>query len=248
MKLACPACGTPIAAQNINVQTMVAVCEQCDSVFSFDATDTDRKRRKVRQPARLHLDDTADRLTMRYRRVFNQDEQGFAIGNGFFTVLLPIILILTLAYNASIFVSLFFALWMLVSWYGQVALLLNRTSLTMDVDRLSVTCGPLPWPTSARNTAINRHDLGDVVCEETEDSRRVAAVNRYYHVRARLLDGQKHTLLQGIPQDYAFYIAQELNALTMDAPDLHDFFADDAALEDHDLEIPTDAQQRLASK
>jgi hypothetical protein len=230
MKLTCPNCGAPIAAGNINVQTMVAVCGDCDSVFAFDAADTGRKRRKVRQPGRLRLDESPDTLTMRYRRVFNQEEQGLAWGNGLFVLLLPVVLILTLYYKTPFHVPLLIALWGLFSWYVEAALLFNRTTVTVDQDRLEVDSGPLPWVTSASKIAIDREDLRDVVCEETEDSRRVAAVKRYYHVRARLHDGQALTLLKGMPQDYAFFIAQELNASARadsDPATLQDFFEDD---------------------
>jgi uncharacterized Zn finger protein len=40
MGLKCPVCGAAIPAENINIQEMVALCDQCGHVFSFKTNTT----------------------------------------------------------------------------------------------------------------------------------------------------------------------------------------------------------------
>ena len=51
MKLKCPACGAPIPSEQVNVQTMTAVCPECDNVFTFYAEKftPDRKTKPPKQ-------------------------------------------------------------------------------------------------------------------------------------------------------------------------------------------------------
>lgn len=210
MRLTCPECGAEISAENTNMKEMTAICDECNAFFRFDTAN--RKRRKVPQPARLAVEETPERLSMNYRRVLTEEERGIAIGNGVFALVLPFILLTAINGGAPLLILLLFALWVLVSWYVQIAMMFNKTTITADDDRLIVDNGILPWFAGVVDATFNMGDVAEIICEETEKSRQNAPVNRFYHVRAILADGNQVTLLRGMPQEYAFYIAQELNA------------------------------------
>jgi lysine biosynthesis protein LysW len=247
MKVTCPECGAEIAAENINVQQLVAVCGTCNTVFRFDVTDPKRKRRKVKQPARVEMIEAPDRLMLRYQRVFNEEERGLDIGGYFMVLIMTGVMIAAIVYHAPVFISVFLAFLAVFSWYAEAAMLFNRTTISLGDDRLAVDYGPLPWMTGAGKNALDLHDVTEVTYEQTDQSRETASANRYYHVRARLRDGDTVTLLKGMPQEYAFYIAQELNAMIEDGAiteSLDNIIAveDEATIDPTSLEI-TEGEQ-----
>src|SRR5438477_9183094 len=72
MQVTCPNCGEKVAAENINIQKMTAVCAACDTVFPFDLPEAKAKRRKVKQPAHLDLLDI-ETLQMEFWTNFRLD-------------------------------------------------------------------------------------------------------------------------------------------------------------------------------
>lgn len=232
MRLNCPECGAEIQAEKINVQEMVAVCGACNYVFRFDVDEAHRKRRKLKKPKRLHITETPDQLTMHYQMVSNEDEWPLTIGNAPFALLLPLAIMFTIMARMPYVVPLFFTLWAIASWYVQAAIWFNKTTIGINDERLSVESGPIPWVTTSRGN-IERQDIEEIICVETKKSQENAAVNRYFHVQVKLIDGHNINILKAMPQDYALYIAQELNAelksnqQTSDVSRLEDFFEED---------------------
>lgn len=63
MQLACKNCGALIPANDINIQTMLAVCKSCDAVFRFqpdDLTPAKAKRMESDLPAGIQVEDYED--------------------------------------------------------------------------------------------------------------------------------------------------------------------------------------------
>ena len=216
MRLMCPECNADIAAHNINVQKMVAVCGDCDAVFRFTVDAAKRKRRKVKQPPHIQMAESPERMVLRFQRVYNQDERGLLWGDSVFALLLPVLLLVALRASAPILVVFMIAAWMAAAWYVQAALRFNQTTITRDADRLAVGYGPLPWFTGAPNLSLESQSVTEIICEQTTESRESASSTRFYHVRARRVDGDTVTILQAMPEDYAFFIAQELNTVVGD--------------------------------
>jgi hypothetical protein len=90
----------------------------------------------------------------------------------------------------------------------------NTTHVRTDGQDVEIKNGPLPFFSSNR-----RFSLGDarrIIAEETEESQKSGNFDRYYHVNVELEDGSRRTLLKGMPEEYAFYMAQVLNTTLAD--------------------------------
>ncbi|MBN1562288.1 MAG: hypothetical protein JXA10_00495 [Anaerolineae bacterium] len=212
MKLTCPACNAAITADQINIHDQVAVCGACHTVFRFAVPERKRKQRKVKQPPRLTVSDPPGELVMQYRRIFNEEERGMAWGNGFFAlIVLPLLLVLTLIY-APVWMFGLISVWLVISWYVQAALFFNQTTISLDDEQLAIMQKPLPTFSGARNFTLNSAEIVEAFCDETEESRRAASVNRFYHVRLRQTNGDVITILKALPGEVALFIAQEINA------------------------------------
>lgn len=232
MILHCPECDAVVRAANINVQELAAVCQECDAVFNFDMADVGgrQKRRKYKAPAQLVETDNDDGLAMRYRRVFNEDERHLLIRSIIFAAVMTGVMILTLLVAAPVWVVGFLALLALAGWYALAALWFNTTSLTLDENGLHISKGPLPWFTGAPNRSFARAAIVDVTITETLASRQGSGIKRYHHVRVQQPDGDAITILPSLPQAFARYIAQELNAALSDTEVLLEHAIDDAQL------------------
>ncbi len=237
MELKCKNCGAIISAENINIQKTLAVCAECNHVFDFssDVLMQKAKQRKVRQPERLHVDDSGGRLEMAYRRVFSQEDKVVLGISACIAVFITFIFLVAAGESDTPPLLLFIVgLIPLAAAYIWAASMGNTTRAVLDEQTLMINCGPLPLPDSA-NKDLERHNVVRVFCEETEDSQKKGSLTRYYHVCAELTDGNRAILIKGIPQDYAFYIAQRLDAdLQADADEAAVNLSDDSGQVDAD--------------
>ena len=82
MQITCPQCGAHIPAENINIQQMVAVCPECNTVFEFASPCSQKSKiRKVKQPQKISVEDTND-LKISFRTNFRLDRnEAFLIGS-----------------------------------------------------------------------------------------------------------------------------------------------------------------------
>lgn len=70
MQIYCRQCGAPIKAENINLNNLMAKCDECDAVFSFadmyEGTSVKEKRTKdvldIPMPAGISIDNSGSRL------------------------------------------------------------------------------------------------------------------------------------------------------------------------------------------
>ena len=131
MRLACPDCGEPIAADNINVNEMVAVCGNCDTVFRFDVPDEKTKRRKTRQPDRLHVLEEDGVLDMWFTRVLGKEDtiarNGVSFASGFLTIMTLLTASGFLEGDVPILVPLILGTLMLVGYYVLALIMLDKT-------------------------------------------------------------------------------------------------------------------------
>lgn len=94
-----------------------------------------------------------------------------------------------------------------VALYVGLAMLVNRTTLAVSGDTISVRHAPLPWWGNARRA------LGDVVgiaCVE-EICRGVDGPSRHHHLDAVLRDGRRVRIVASLPErDQAAHLAERL--------------------------------------
>jgi hypothetical protein len=91
--------------------------------------------------------------------------------------------------------------------YFTLAGFLNRTTITVDGEALSIHHGPLPWWGNCR---LPVDQLEQVYCQQ-QTNRGRNGVSYSYTVNAVMKEGSKRTLVSGLTeQDHALYIEQQL--------------------------------------
>lgn len=222
MRLICPECGEQIAAENINVQQMIAVCSACDTVFRFDPPESKIKRRKVRQPEHLTLRDTDD-LHLAYRTNFRLDKNetfiSSAIGSVFLTFVTVMLTGKYLSGETSVLIPIAFGLVAVFLYYWLALIVFNKTHIDMDDDTISVSRKPVPGLFNQPH-AVNLSGIVAIQCEETPASKKEAYDTPRYSVWAEREDSSRKIVVTDVTEEYAFFIAQRLEERLDDDTDL----------------------------
>ena len=233
MTLTCPNCGEQITAENINVQKLIAVCHNCDSVFSFDTPDTldndgvKAKRRKVKKPQHLQLNENDSNLHMAFRTNWRLErDESFTTGLVMAMVLSFPALLLTQGFiegKVPIFVPGFMGLIVLSIIYMLALIVYNATHIEMDHSRIKVSRKPLPGLSLLNQGGLNEVSLSGVTdfqCEETDVSKREQYDTPRYRVWANMVDGNRRTIVTDVTEEYAYFITQRLEAHLHDEPEI----------------------------
>ena len=210
MQVNCPNCGEKVAAENINIQRMTAVCAACDTVFPFEVPKAKAKRRKVKQPTKLALYDD-DTLHMEFRTNFRLDrnEAFFSSLIGAGSMGLTALLLINSG-DAPLILTLFFGLISLSLFYIVGLIVLNKTHVEMDDDVIRVTRKPLPNLLNA-GYEISLGGVTAIKYEETDASKAQSYDTQRYRVWAETADGSRRTIVNDVTEDYAVFIAQRLS-------------------------------------
>jgi hypothetical protein len=210
MKLKCPACGSPIAADQINIQAMTAVCTHCDNVFPFrtPASEPATGTLKHKAPAQVtvHEDDRR-----RYHLSFKWDWRTEHPAAWAVLVLAITVCLLVAAAVFSRRVSpQFVTLMLTVGWlpiYIALTVTLNRTHYQVVGDALRVWTEPLWFIAYGRKTlplaSITRIITQRFLAGSTD-------ADSFYHVLACLEGGKQVMIARGVNYQHAHFIAQEL--------------------------------------
>jgi hypothetical protein len=226
----CPTCQTAIPAEQINIQQTLAVCPNCHQVFDFkdqlvgaaSAEDEKAKRRKVKQPEDILMENTAEGLDITYRWTMTSDDprnKFFAIG----AVLLGIGLFMVFGATGALPLALLIGLpVMLFGFHYFIASSLNHTRFEMRPTTLRVSTAPVPYygfyPT--KELALDRVARFGTRLSKWSDAN-ANSQWRFYDVVAYLHDGTEIDLLVHMQEAYTLFIAQELNA-ELHAPSVED--------------------------
>ncbi|MCA9249851.1 MAG: hypothetical protein R3E58_20645 [Phycisphaerae bacterium] len=223
MRIHCPSCGIQIPASDVNIDTAIAKCMGCNSVFGIkdaieqDSTRHSRKRNRrdpVPMPSGIIIEDWGGN-----RRIVRK------------------------WYTPKYFILLFFCIaWdsFLIFWYSiafgehdtpwimkvfpiaHVAVgigltyyticgFLNRTIIELGSFTLSIRHKPLHWP---GNADFDASQFDQLYCKE--NSRRQdnnGATQITYDLQAATKDGKSIKLLTGLPElELALYLEQEIES------------------------------------
>lgn len=248
MALNCPNCGEKVPASHINIQKMTAVCPACDTVFSFDVPETQKaKRRKVKQPANLMLNDE-DTLHMAFYTNFRLDKNGDFLSSLMLSFGMGFIALLLIASHAPALVALGFTLITLGAIYRAALTVANKTHIEMDDDAIKVTRKPLPNPFNQGHD-VSLAGVTAIKYEETALSKKEAFDTPRYVVWAETTDGTRRTIVNDVTEDYAVFIAQRLEERLMESLDLEPDVSrleDDTTDEQVDIPQVTDLQRTRA--
>ncbi|MEO1162255.1 MAG: hypothetical protein AAFV98_00605 [Chloroflexota bacterium] len=215
-QLVCPKCGETVSASNINVQELVAVCGNCDTVFKFESPAErakKAKRRKVKQPDKLTLQETTHNLHMDFRTNFRLDQNqaflGAAMGSGISAMFAVWMSFMVAIDGLPFLLPILFAM-MAILWGYQAALVAyNKTHIDMNDERVRIERKPLYAFRPAIDVSLAGADKIDTV--ETE----ISIERRYDTPRFRVFverhDGTQRLIVNDLTEDYAYFVSRVLN-------------------------------------
>ncbi len=220
MQLTCPECGAKISAQNINIEQMIAVCPECDTVFQFDPPGEKAKRRKVKQPEHLTAHESDQGVNLSFRTNFRLDQNEAFIITGIlsaiFTLGLPAVLGDVLAGDLEIGILIPLLLVISFLYYLLGLIVYNKTHIDVTDAEIRVSRGPLPSPFSHTHH-ISLAGIKHIHYAETPVSIREVYDTPRYTVYAVMDDGTQTLIVTDVINDYAVYLTQRLNAALEDS-------------------------------
>ena len=217
-KVECPNCGRHIPAADINITALMGKCANCDHVFSLDKPGTAAANSESvpsRPSGIVHESGYSDELILR-RSWFHPALFGLL----FFCIAWDAFLIFW--YSIAFFGGANadgFGWIMIIFPIGHVAVgvgltyyvlagFLNRTTVVLDFEKLSITHGPIPW---RGNRCLMREEILELELEFGNiQSSPASGLTLPMTVSAHHQDGRQIVLLSAIPQRHAEYIAWHL--------------------------------------
>jgi hypothetical protein len=215
MELNCRTCGSPIPAEDINIDLAIAKCRSCNAVFGFrdllDAEMPQQSRRewpRVPMPKAITVEEWGRDLLIRLK---------------WFSPVIVFLIFFCIAWDA------FLVFWYYIAFthpsplimkvfpighlavgvgltYYVIAALFNRTRIQVISGMLTIRHGPVPW---SGNVALPSTDIDQIYSTEHVNRGRGTSVT--YAVNAMLADGRKLKLLSGLTEaEQALFIEQKL--------------------------------------
>jgi len=231
--LRCPACDTPVLADDISLELKVGLCRPCNSSFDLQAAEASEPvskappaRPRARPPeALMDLSAPPKGVTVRTDgeaievgwRWFRLDPSFLflclwcVLWDGFLVVWYTLGIASFMAGSSEALLVLVFPLLHVAvgigMTYGLLARMVNRTTLRVDPMRIEVHHGPLFWPRPAVTPTQNVDQLYVV----RGATRKQGATG--YTLVARLQNRTSVELVKGVPTDVqARYIEQRLES------------------------------------
>jgi hypothetical protein len=200
MKVLCPSCRVPVAAEDVALDTGLAKCRTCNNVFRFDdhpelATPPARPRTPVERPKSVAVWDDNGGLTVQYPW-FSPKYVFMAlfclVWNGF------LVLWYLMAFASGDTMMLLFPLIHVAAGiavtYITVAGFVNTTTLRIDPWRLRVAHHPLPW---AGALDLEVGDVKQLYCDE-KITRGKNGPTYTYNLNALLRNGSRRKVVSGL--------------------------------------------------
>jgi len=215
MRLQCTRCASPIAAADINIQTMMAKCAQCASVFSFGGSVPGARtslggvvKPQVPKPSGFDVrhDDVSLWLTRRWLSPLYIPLLFFCLAWDAFLLFWYTHVPSEAPWIFTVFPIAHVAVGVGLTYYTLCGFI-NKTYLRISRNSLSVRSGPLPWP---GNKEVSVQGLSQVFCQTSFDSNGRKG-QPFYSVQLLREDGSRVELLSGLPTlEHAQYIEQQV--------------------------------------
>jgi len=217
MQIECQSCGAEVPADNINLEKLVAKCEQCNAVFGFDVAGGQvarRDRPNIGMPKGLTVENFGSELiiTRSWRH----------------PVLIVFMVIFTLFWNGMVwpffigslnsdewFISAFLSIFVFVGalvGYFTLGVLLNSTEIRVSSRRLTVKSGPLPFP---GNVDVDSSQIDQLWVEQSISHNRsnngTSSTSVSFPVYMRLKDGKRKALIRSShDSEMSLFLEQEI--------------------------------------
>lgn len=225
--LSCPKCRTKIPASDVNLDALVGKCVACDHVFRIDPSTLDAGPSDVTEgPGRpgsitLTRDEPSALFRDTYRDATPRSVSTFTLRRRWFQAQHVFLLFFCIAWDS--FLVFWYgnavgadASWLMIVFplghvavgvglsYWVIAGFLNRTTLTLTPEALSVRHGPIPW---RGNASFARADIRGVELVEQRHTRSSTNVTTGAHgVSVRLADQSLTKLAGGLTDQEARFI------------------------------------------
>ena len=220
MNVYCPQCGTPIAAEDMNLDTMAAKCRSCSALFSlasFVEGDTERSRRDrtlakdVPMPRAIRVDETdgALRITRRWWSPVFIFLVFFCIAwDGFLIFWYKVALSDDAPWLMALFPIVHVAVGIGLT-YWTIAGFVNRTEIVVDSRELSVVHKPMPWFGATR---LSVDQIDQLYCKQ-KISHGKNGTSVSYQLFASEKGGGKQKILSGLmDSDHALFIERRVES------------------------------------
>lgn len=215
-QLTCPNCGTTIKSNDINIERLIAKCDQCHAIFDFDQQSLEpikKERPMIPLPKGFDLVELEDEVQIsiswrktRHRAFFVM----FTIVWNIITIPFVVIAIVSndwmmaLAVSAHFMVGLGFLIYTL-------AIFMNFTSIDVSKTGITVVSKPISLPFH-KNYYIRSADLEQLYVEQYVQSRTNNQPNYAYRVKAKVQGrAQDLKIVNGLKgEDQALFVEHEI--------------------------------------
>ena len=210
MRISCPTCGDTIPARNVQLDSQMATCGGCGSVFQFQA----RSQPAVETPRGFAVRDEGDRLVIIKREALWSSLLMVlfaAAWNGlvWWMMIVPALREGGFSSWGEGVALTFFGLAGAWGFYYGLTLVFNTATITVSADKLSVHHGPLPFVYG--NRRLDPASVAQVFCREKVHWMVKNPPAYSYEVHAILNDGERRKLLADLDRpEHGLFIEQEL--------------------------------------
>lgn len=217
MEIKCPHCSRAVPADNINVQTSIAKCAYCSSVFGFAGQVTGAggygaSKRTVDTPNGYSVAmEGADLVII--RRWFSWKYLFLLAFCVFWDAFLVVWYTIAFTHNGPLIMKLFPMMHVAVGvglTYYTVAGFLNKTRITLNTAEMRIRHYPLPWFGSK---ILPRQEINQLFCEEKMSRNRNNGMSYSYSLSAVMSGGKRLKLISGLdnPED-ALFLEQRIES------------------------------------
>jgi len=214
--LDCVECGTPVPARDININTSLAKCANCDSVFDFEneVRQWDRNRPEIFMPDGLEVLKLQSELDMQVSWMKSKPRKGF----GFMTffafmwnlILLPIVFTSILSGQFGILLGAGIHILVGLGLLGYIAsVFVNTTDIVVDRRFIEISHRPIKLPFFKKHK-IPSQDIKQLYVSRYVSHRTNNVPSYAYALYAILHNGKKIQILKGMNRETQLYIEQEI--------------------------------------
>lgn len=216
MQLKCPACGSEILSDDININSSVAKCHRCNEVFEFgnklsssQTSSSDYDKSNVEMPKSFSVNQSGRELIIT-RRWLSLKIFGLLFFCIFWDAFLVVWYHLAFTKGAPLIFKLFPLIHVGVGvflTYTVIAGFFNKTFIKVMHPNISVEHFPIPWP---GNKIMRIGEIEQLFCEEKVSSSKNGTTYTY-NVGITFKGGKRDKLVSGLESpEQARFIEQEV--------------------------------------
>lgn len=214
MQLNCPYCQSPVPAANVNIAQLVAKCERCNQLFTFDRQleHIERHRTEVLLPPGIESYSMLSDLYFEVSWRSGKEMAFFIIFTIFWdsiVFLFAVLAILSGQLSMLLFLSLHLAVGIGLLYYT-ISLLINKTYIYVNRQSIHIEHKPLPKLFSPSRD-IESSEIGQLFLERYVSSKTNGVPNYAFAVQVLLKNNERVNLVKGLrTEEQGRYIEQQV--------------------------------------